>query len=124
MLDPSATLSNNLQFVGLLTQADALSSLSVIDAAFERIAKQTGNLGSAMSRIQAALGTLSGRTENLSAAAGRIENADVADEAAAMIRTQILQQVGSAVLASASQQPQIALGLLKEINTPREARFG
>ncbi len=40
-------------------------------------------------------------------------DADVAEETASLVRLQILQQAGAAVLAQANQQPALALQLLK-----------
>lgn len=40
---------------------------------------------------------------------------DVAVESAGLVKAQILQQVGSSVLAQANQQPQIALQLLRGV---------
>jgi flagellin len=59
------------------------------------------------------LNTLSSSRENFAAAAGRIMDADVAEESAALTRTQILQQAGAAVLSQANQQPALALQLLR-----------
>ena len=50
--------------------------------------------------------------ENFQAARSRILDADIASESAELVRTQILQQAASAVLAQANQQPALALQLL------------
>ena len=51
--------------------------------------------------------------ENFVAAESRIRDADVAEEVAKMVRLQILQQAGTAVVAQANQQPSNVLALLK-----------
>ena len=56
---------------------------------------------------------LGSSVENMAAASGRIMDADVAEEAANLTRTQILQQAGAAVLGQANQQPALALQLLR-----------
>jgi flagellin len=45
-------------------------------------------------------------------AESRIRDADIAAEAAELTRLNILQQAGTAILAQANQQPQLALQLL------------
>jgi len=51
--------------------------------------------------------------ENIQSAEARITDADVAVEAAALTRINILQQAGSAVLAQANQLPPLAVQLLR-----------
>ena len=50
--------------------------------------------------------------ENFAAAESRIIDADIAREAADLVRTQILQQAATAVLAQANQAPVLTLKLL------------
>ena len=58
------------------------------------------------------LSNLGNMYENLSSADSRLRDADVAEEAAAMSRAQILNQAGTSVLAQANQIPQSALSLI------------
>ena len=51
--------------------------------------------------------------ENHLAAEARIRDADIAQEAADLVRDQLLQQTGAAILAQANQQPALALKLLQ-----------
>ncbi|MBF0455259.1 MAG: flagellin FliC, partial [Magnetococcales bacterium] len=51
-------------------------------------------------------------SENTSAARSRITDADIAAETASLTKNAIMQQAGTAILAQANQQPQIALQLL------------
>ena len=51
--------------------------------------------------------------ENFLAAESRIRDVDVAEEAANLASANILQQAGTAILAQANQQPQLALQLLQ-----------
>jgi flagellin len=50
--------------------------------------------------------------ENMSASESRIRDVDVANEAAALTRNQILQQASATLLAQANQAPAIALSLI------------
>ncbi len=100
--------------IDLSTRRGAKKAMDILDARLERLSRQTGVLGAMGSRLQIALDTINNTRENYTAAESRIMDADIAGESASMVRTQILQKVGSAVLASANQLPEIALKLLKE----------
>jgi len=52
-------------------------------------------------------------SENQTSARGRIMDADYAAETAALSRSSILQQAGTAMLAQANQMPQSVLKLLQ-----------
>ena len=56
---------------------------------------------------------LSTAMENVSAANSRIEDADIASTMSELVRTQILQQAGIAILSQANQAPQSVLKLLQ-----------
>ena len=99
--------------VSLATQADALSAQGQIDGYLESINKVSGTIGSALSRFQIAAHVASSVADVSQAAEARITDADVADNSAALVRNQILQQAASAVLAQANQQPTLALTLLR-----------
>ena len=64
------------------------------------------------SRVQIASRVLGTAGDNYLTAAGRIQDADIADESSSLVRRQIVQQSAAAVLASANQQPALALKLL------------
>ena len=76
-------------------------------------AKVAGTIGTALSRFQIAAQTASSVADVSQAAEARITDADVADNSPALVRSQILQQAASAVLAQANQQPTLALTLLR-----------
>ena len=95
------------------TQASAQSALGVLTSAIAQVAKTRGTLGAYESRLFTAIANLRVARENFDAAQGRIRDADVASESANLTRASILQQAGTAVLAQANQQPQLALTLLR-----------
>ena len=99
--------------VSLATQADALSAQGQIDDYLDSVNKVSGTIGSALSRFQIAAQTASSVADVSRAAEARITDADVADNTAALVRTKILQQASTAVLAQANQQPALALTLLR-----------
>ncbi len=99
--------------INLCTQSGAREALTTLKAQLGRISAERGDVGSAQSRLSVALNTLSATKENFDAASSRITDVDVAQEAAYMTRTEIIEQAAASILASANQAPQIALTLLK-----------
>ena len=95
------------------TSAGAQTALSVIDDAINDITTIRGNMGAAMNRLSVTMTNLATAVENFSAANSRIRDVDVAEETAALTRSQILSQAGISVLAQANQAPQSALSLLR-----------
>lgn len=96
-----------------LSQNAATTALSAIQNAIVSLTSTRGTVAAAESRLASAVSYLSVARENFIAAESRIRDADVAQEVADMVRLQVLQQAGTAVLAQANQQPQIALRLLQ-----------
>ena len=104
---------NPLLPFNLKDKAEALQALAPLDRKLETLNIQRGFIGAFQSRLQVSKNVLQVNTENLKAAESRIKNADIAEEAANLIRTQILQEASSAVLAQANQQPKLAIELLQ-----------
>ncbi len=98
--------------IRLYTQEDALAAIDVIDSQLETLAAELGVLGANRSRLNSTLSVLASVRENYTAAASQIRDVDVAEEAAKLVRHQILQQAGVAVLAQANATPELALLLL------------
>ena len=101
--------------VGALTfasAANALTSMTAIDAALDDVAGFRATLGAAGNRLQVAAENVQTYSESLSAANSRIRDVDVAEESANLARANVLQQAGISVLAQANQSPQMALKLL------------
>lgn len=96
----------------LRTQADARQALPVFRDKLNQLAEQRGQIGAYEARLSAALATTKVSSENYTSAASQITDADVAVEAARLVRQQILQQSGIAVLSQANQAPALALALL------------
>ncbi|MBF0414630.1 MAG: flagellin FliC [Magnetococcales bacterium] len=83
-----------------------------IDSALDSVSDIRAMLGAYQNRFEAVIANLSNMVENTSAARSRILDADIAAETASLTKNSILQQAGTAILAQANQQPQIALKLL------------
>ena len=111
LAETNSGVSGLLDF-SLETMADARQALPVFKRKLEQIAAQRGEIGAFEARISTAINTIQVASLNISSAASQIRDADVAVESATLVRTQILQQAGAAVLAQANQSPALALNLL------------
>lgn len=98
--------------VGVSTVARASKALAQVDSALDIVSRARADLGAVQNRFEAVISNLTNVVENMSAARSRIVDADIAAETATLTRNAILQQAGTAVLAQANQQPQLALQLL------------
>lgn len=96
----------------LKTKADALQSMGMIDRTLANLSQQRGVVGAFQSRINVAINTLQSSKDSFKAAESRIRDVDIAEASSELVRTQILQQAATAVLAQANQLPRLALQLL------------
>ena len=90
---------------------NAGNAVSIVNAGIDYISGKRADVGAEMQRMQHTLDGLRNYEENISAAEGRIRDVDVAKETATMSKFQILQQVGTAMLAQANQLPQNVMQL-------------
>jgi flagellin len=119
---------NNSTKAGLSTASSTLTSIStldissvtgantaigLVDGALAQISKIRADLGAVQNRFQSTIANQSAISENLSAARSRIQDADFAQETAALTRAQVLQQAGTAILSQANSAPQSVLSLLR-----------
>lgn len=95
------------------SQSAAQLALDAINVAIVSLTRNRGTLGAAQSRLETTINNLMIARENFSAAESRIMDVDVAEESSQLTRLSILQQAGTAILAQANQQPQLALQLLR-----------
>ena len=99
--------------LNVLSASTANSAIQTIDAALATVNNARAQMGAVQNRFMSAVSTIATTSENLSAARSRIQDADFAQETAALTRNQILSQAGTAMLAQANQLPQSVLSLLK-----------
>ncbi|MBF0138640.1 MAG: flagellin FliC [Magnetococcales bacterium] len=99
--------------INVSTQGSYNRLISRIDSALDSVSDIRARLGAYQNRFEAVIANLSNMVENTSAARSRILDADIAAETANLTKHSILQQAGTAILAQANQQPQIALKLLQ-----------
>jgi flagellin len=83
-----------------------------VDGYLQKVDTVATNIGSAMNRFVLAAQVLRTSSVNFQAAKSRIKDADVAEESAALVRGNILQQAAALIVAQANRQPGVALTLL------------
>jgi len=96
----------------ITTLTNAQTAITNIDSALTEINGARATFGAVQNRFESVISNLQVASENTSAARSRIMDADFAAETAALTRSQILQQAGTAMLAQANQVPQQVLSLL------------
>ena len=83
-----------------------------IDAAIDNVSLRVTEIGAYMNRLESTIEATDVQRENLTQSISTLKDADVAKESSNYIKYQILQQSCATLLATANQQPQIALNLL------------
>jgi flagellin-like hook-associated protein FlgL len=102
-----------IQHVDLTTADSAREAMDTLEARAEKISRQRAVYGSVESRLKAAASVIDSTIINYRSAESRIKDTDVAEDAASLVRLNILKQVSASVLAQANLEPQIALRLLQ-----------
>lgn len=87
-------------------------ALTMLDGAQTQINGMRANLGALQNRLVSTTDTLAVSEENLAAANSRIRDTDIAQSSTEMARNNLLLQTGTATLAQANQNGQLALKLL------------
>jgi flagellin len=96
----------------LTTSSTSQAAITALDTALKTINTSRGTLGATQNRLEMTISNLGVMHENNEAGNSRIKDIDVAEETAAMSRSQILSQAGTSVLAQANSLPQSALSLI------------
>lgn len=91
--------------ISIADQADAESAVSVVVLGIDFLSQKRADVGAEINRMDQTLAGLRSYEENIMATESRIRDVDVAKETAEMTKYQILQQVGTAMLAQANQLP-------------------
>lgn len=89
------------------------SYIKALDTAIDTIAQNRSQLGAYENRLQSVSSNLSTMNENYNRSYSQIMDADMAEESAAMVKYQVLQQTSATMLAQANQIPSIAVQLLQ-----------
>jgi len=94
------------------TAANAQTAITDIGAAVQSLGLVQGAVGNGENDLTYAIGLANSQITNESAAESNIRDANVAQEAAALTQSQVLQQSSVAALAQANAEPQALLKLL------------
>ena len=89
------------------------NSMSLIQAAIDKVSEQRANLGAVQNRLEHTIANLDTSSENTQAAESRIRDTDMAKEMVTYSKNNILSQAGTAMLAQANQSTQGVLALLQ-----------
>ncbi len=90
----------------------AREAMNRVDDAVGKVFEARARLGATQNKLHSTVNNLAVEKENLSAARSRIADADIAQETSELVRGNILQQTGIAVLAQANQSTASALRLV------------
>lgn len=92
--------------------SSARAFIDNIDYAIDNVSLRVTMCGAYMNRLDSAIDSTDVQRQNLTEAISTLKDTDVAKESSNYIKYQILQQSAASLLATANQQPQIALNLL------------
>ena len=99
--------------IDISTASGASMAMESIDNALNSVNNLQASLGAAQNRFTAISTTQQAQSTDLSSAQSSIQDADFAQETAALSKAQVLQQAGISVLSQANSQPQQILKLLQ-----------
>ncbi len=106
----SATLG--IEGVDMTTLEGARESLDALDLASNKVLSTRASLGSIQNRLQSTFRTSEDLIEGLTGARSNITDTDISAETSNLMRANILQQAGIAILAQANSSPAQVLKLL------------
>lgn len=89
--------------INISTQSKADNSISIIDAAINRVSETRASLGAVQNRLEHTINNLGTTSENLTAAESRIRDTDMAAEMMSFTKNNILMQAAQSMLAQATR---------------------
>lgn len=105
--------AGNLGIEGANLVLDAEQAIIQFDRALAAVNSERARFGALQNRLDSASSANDINAENLTASRSRITDADYAQETASLVRSQILQQAGTSILAQANSSPNQILSLLQ-----------
>ena len=94
------------------TAAQTTTILQNCDAAINAVTDKKTTIGGVQNRLSSAVDGLKVTQSNLTSARSTIADADIAEESASYVQSQILQQASASLLGQANQAPSIAVNLV------------
>ncbi|EKQ51136.1 MULTISPECIES: flagellin [unclassified Clostridium] len=107
------TNPGSLNSITLVSQTQASSSITTIDAAITAVSGHRATLGAVQNRLEHTIKSVDNTSENIQAAESRIRDTDMAKEMMNYTKSKILTQAAQSMLAQANQAPQGVLQLLQ-----------
>ena len=98
--------------ISVLNEFSARNSLDKIDSLMAKITNKITEIGSVQNRLQSVMEFQEVQKNALTSANSLIKDTDIAEESANYVKNQILQNVTATLLATANQNPSIALQLI------------
>lgn len=111
-LDVSAGQLVTMDDIDMSTAGKAQLSIGVIDAAIKYVDSHRSEIGSFQNRVNGSMDNLNTVNRSVTESKSRIRDTDFARESTEMVRSQVLQDATTALLAQAKQRQSSALGLL------------
>ncbi|MEB6225182.1 flagellin [Pantoea anthophila] len=109
---PSDTKTLKLNNTTLLTSGDISVTMKALDSALEKISSYQSLYGAKINRYESNRNVLSQQGVDTATARSRIQDADYAEEASQLARSQIIQQGQTAVSKMANKTPETIIQLL------------
>ncbi len=97
------------------TKVGAQQSIGILDGSIQKVNGYRAFLGALQNRLSSTINNLGVQIENVDQSRSRIVDTDYAEETAEYTKLNIMQQAGTASLAQANVQPQVALSLLQRM---------
>lgn len=111
---PSDTKTLGLNNTTLLSEGDISITMTALDAALEKVSQYRSSYGAKINRYESNKSVLTQQGIDTESARSRIQDADYAQEASLLARTQILQQGQNAVSKIANKTSELVLDLLRD----------
>lgn len=102
----------NLRGIDVSSNSTAQSAISILDDAIGKVSIERASIGASINRLERSIENMETSVSNLTEAESRIRDADMAKEMMEYTKHSILEQVATALLAQANQQPQALLKIL------------
>ena len=99
--------------INLTTHDRASKSITILDNAIKKVSSQRSKIGVYQNALEHTIESLTITGENLALSESRIRDVDMSKAALELIKWQVLNQSGSAMLAQANQTTRSVLNLLK-----------
>ncbi len=97
----------------VVSQDLAQDAIGQLDGAIQKVSSERARIGAYINRLDHTLNNLAVQEENQTAAESTIRDLNMAKAVSEMTQQQILQQVGTSMLAQANQLPQSIMSLLR-----------